>query len=146
MRIYLELCCLKRPFDDQKQPHAHVESEAVLSIMAAEGDQVEFVRSRAHHLENEQNPDGQRAERVREWLSASASPEIDDALLTSRTAELAALGFKNFDAFHLASAEMAGTDVFSSCDDRLLAAARRHSTSLKVRVVDPVSLLRELNP
>jgi hypothetical protein len=29
--LYLDICCLKRPFDDQAQPRIRIESEAVLS-------------------------------------------------------------------------------------------------------------------
>jgi len=32
--IYLDACCLNRPFDDQSQPRVHLESEAVLIILA----------------------------------------------------------------------------------------------------------------
>jgi hypothetical protein len=28
--LYLDICCLKRPFDDQAQPRIRLESEAVL--------------------------------------------------------------------------------------------------------------------
>lgn len=57
-----------------------------------------------------------------------------------------AAGFKNFDAFHLASAEAGRAEVFATCDDRLQAAANRPSASLKVRVVNPVNLVREVLP
>lgn len=83
---------------------------------------------------------------MREWLALRPLSEVDDSLLAQRTAELMALGFKNFDAFHLASSELMSADVFVTCDDRLLVAARRHATVLKVRVIDPVALLRELFP
>jgi hypothetical protein len=61
-----------------------------------------------------------------------------------RTAELMGLGFKNFDAYHIASAEAAGAHVFVTCDDRLLAAARRHIAVLRVRVTDLLSFAGEL--
>ncbi len=32
--IYLDACCLNRPFDDQSQPCVHLEAEAVLIILA----------------------------------------------------------------------------------------------------------------
>ncbi len=32
--VYLDTCCLNRPFDDQTQAHIHLEAEAVLLIMA----------------------------------------------------------------------------------------------------------------
>ncbi len=34
MKIYLDNCCYNRPFDDQTQDRIHIESEAVLVILA----------------------------------------------------------------------------------------------------------------
>jgi len=33
MLIYLDVCCLNRPFDDQSQGRIHLESEAVLTVL-----------------------------------------------------------------------------------------------------------------
>ena len=33
MKIYLDVCCLNRPFDDQTQDLIHLESEAVVLIL-----------------------------------------------------------------------------------------------------------------
>lgn len=33
MKIYLDMCCLSRPCDDQSQPRIRVETEAVLAIL-----------------------------------------------------------------------------------------------------------------
>lgn len=38
MKLYLDVCCLDRPFDDQSQARIHLEAEAVLAIIR----QVEF--------------------------------------------------------------------------------------------------------
>ena len=146
MRIYLDVCCLKRPFDDQSQPRIHLESEALLALLGAPADRAEFIHAPAHDLENNQNPLPVRAERVREWLTVMPLVELPDQALVARTAELMALGFKNFDALHLASAEGAGADVVVTCDDRLLAAARRHAASLRVRVAAPLELVAEMFP
>lgn len=146
MRAYLDICCLKRPFDDQSQPRIHLEAEAVLALLDASGKEIEFLHAGAHDLENEQNPLPSRAARVREWLESIPLVDLEDDVLQPRTGELMALGFKNFDAFHLASAEAGLADVFATCDDRLLAAATRHSANLKIRVVNPVNLAREVLP
>src|SRR5260370_29853593 len=102
MRVYADMCCLKRPFDDQSQPRIHLESEAVLALLGAPADRVEFLRAPAHDLENDQNRLPVRAERVREWLTAMLRVEPPDETLIARTAELIALAFKNLDAVHLA--------------------------------------------
>jgi hypothetical protein len=33
MKIYLDTCCLNRPFDDQRQPRIRLEAEAVTLIL-----------------------------------------------------------------------------------------------------------------
>jgi len=33
MRIYMDVCCLTRPFDDQSQERIKLESESVLMIL-----------------------------------------------------------------------------------------------------------------
>jgi hypothetical protein len=56
VKVYLDVCCLKRPFDDQTQPRIRMETEAVLSLLAEGSSRFSFVRSVAHDLENDQNP------------------------------------------------------------------------------------------
>lgn len=146
MRVYLDICCLKRPFDDQSQARIRLEAEAVLALLDASGEQIEFLHAGAHDLENDQNPLLKRAAKVRQWLEGIPVADLADDLLQARTGELITLGFKNFDAFHLASAEVGRAEVFATCDDRLHAAAQRHSANLKVRVVNPVNLAREVLP
>jgi hypothetical protein len=138
------MCCLKRPFDDQSQPRIHLESEAVLALLGAAPGAIEFLRSAALELENDHNPLAHRAAKVRLWLEALPPLNVPDAPLGGRTGELTALGFKSFDALHIASAELLGADAFCTCDDRLLAAARRHASALPVRVVGPIDLVREI--
>jgi len=85
VRAYLDVCALKRPFDDQTQPRIRLEAEAVLELLAAPAERVTFLRTGAHDIENAQHPLGWRAGRVAGWLAA-----------------------RNFDALHVASAELAG--------------------------------------
>ena len=33
MKIYLDACCLNRPFDDQRQPRIRLEAEAISLIL-----------------------------------------------------------------------------------------------------------------
>jgi hypothetical protein len=145
MRVYLDMCCLKRPFDDQAQPRIHLESEAVLALLSAPAESVEVLRGAGLDLENDQNPVAHRAAKVGRWLQALPLMDLPDASLQPRTADLMGLGFKNFDAFHLACAELGGAEVFCTCDDRLLAAASRHVKDLNVRVVNPIELAKEIS-
>jgi len=106
MLLYLDMCCLKRPFDDQSHPRIRLESEAVLSLLAAESNSLQFVRSLALWLENEQNPSRSRAAKVRLWIGRP-QPGVEEAALADRVGEITDLGLKMFDAFHAASAEAA---------------------------------------
>jgi len=38
MRIYLDVCCLNRPFDDNAQDRIRLESEAVLAVLKRHQD------------------------------------------------------------------------------------------------------------
>lgn len=146
MRVYLDMCCLKRPFDDQAQPRIRLESEAVLALISAPAGTFAFLRGAALDLENNQNPLAQRAAKVGQWLQTLPLLDLPEADAQARTAELIRLGFKNFDAFHIACAELGAAAVFCSCDERLLATAARHAAALKVRVVNPLVLAQEALP
>lgn len=145
MRVYLDLCCLKRPFDRQDSPRVRLESEAVLAILVAHSDRVTLLRTIAHLLENSFNPARARREAVHDWLSGGAVERSPGAWLTRRTEEMISLGFGSFDAFHLACAGAARADVFATCDRPLLQKARRLAARLPFRVTDPVTLAQEVS-
>src|ERR1039457_5994001 len=46
MKLYLDVCCLNRPFDDQSQNRVRLEAEAILSILEmAQSDKLEIISS-----------------------------------------------------------------------------------------------------
>ena len=46
MKLYLDVCCLNRPFDGQSQNRVRLEAEAVLSILEmAEAGELEIIGS-----------------------------------------------------------------------------------------------------
>jgi hypothetical protein len=143
MLIYLDMCCLKRPFDDQSQPRIRLESEAVLALLAAESEAIRFARSAALWLENMRNPLPVRAARVARWLGP-LGPAPDAAALEERTRVLMHMGFGNFDALHVASAESSAADVLATCDDRLVKTARQAGDAIRLRVAGVVELATEV--
>jgi PIN domain len=145
VRVYLDLCCLKRPFDLQEQPVIRLQAEAVLSILALPSGTVEVSQSQALVLENSLNPNQARREAVALWLSEAVAIAPDEADLSVRVNELMAKGFKSFDAFHLASAELSGIEVFLTVDLQLLRLAARLSSELHVAVTDPVYFIEEIS-
>jgi hypothetical protein len=146
MLVYLDMCCLKRPFDDQSRPRIRLEAEAVLTVLARESAELRFVRSTALLLENAFNPLPERSARVGHWLRSGATWQPTDvAKLEARVAEWIGLGLRNFDALHVSIAEQAGADRFVTVDDRLLAALRRHGAHCRVPVRSVLELAQEVS-
>ena len=144
MTIYLNVSCLGRPFDDQRQARVRLEAEAVtLIFQRIDERQWSYVSSEIAEIEVAAIPDRQDRRAVKALL-----PDAGDIIqLTSpmfeRAEQLQGLGFKAADALHVAAAEAAGADVLLSCDDRFCRLGRRHRSKLDVRVVNPLEWLQE---
>lgn len=145
MKIYLDCCCLQRPFDDKSQPRIAVEAESILVVLAlCESDHLMLISSEALLLEIDQIPDQIRKEDAMEILNLAKktvelTPEIETL---ARNFE--AYGIKTLDALHLASASFSRVDYFCTCDDQFLRKARRLG-NLNTKVVSPTELVMELD-
>jgi predicted nucleic acid-binding protein len=143
-RVYLDMCSLKRPFDDQRQPRVREEAAAVAQIMArAEAGEIALVRSVAHRVENDVNPREDRRTAAALWIDGAAVDAPLTATVESRAAELHGLGFSPLDALHVAFAEEAGARWFVTCDDQLVKLADRTGSALRTRVVTPPEVPKE---
>ena len=105
-RIYLDNCCLSRLFDDQTQERIHVETEAIMSIIEQfEAGQWRWISSEVSMSEADRNPDLTQSFLVKFLLNSAHQIVSVGATETSRGKYLESLGFKQFDALHLACAE-----------------------------------------
>lgn len=112
-RIYLDVCCFNRPFDDQTQARIRVETEAVLAILErCETGEWELMISEMVEIEVAQIADLERRQRIEGALLMARSRVLVDDVAANRGEELQNLGFQGFDAIHLACAEIAQADVF----------------------------------
>lgn len=138
--VYLDACCLNRPYNDQSQARIRLEAEAVLLVLRSiEEGSAEWVGSAVLEYEIDQIVDPERRRRLSRMMdSVSRRIEVEDADI-ARAEVLEAAGFADFDALHLACAERAGVDVFLTTDDRLLKRAKRLGSQLHVRVENPTS-------
>jgi hypothetical protein len=143
--IYLDTCCLNRPFDDQTQDRIYLEAEAILLILdRLETRKWEWVGSEILDFEIEQMPDQERRYRVK-LLAAYVHRSVSVGQTEIRRAQrLEALGFHSFDSLHLACAESGNANIFLTTDDRLLRLAERVSKELRVRVENPLTWLNEV--
>jgi hypothetical protein len=143
--IYLDLCCLNRPFDDQHQPRVRLESEAVLGIVQlARLGELTLIGNEALDLESSQNPDTDRRRKVEAFLSAATSKVTIGAGERQRGRDLESLGFQAFDALHIACAESAGAEVLLTTDDRFRKQAARRQNKLALRVENPAKWYPEV--
>ena len=102
-RIYLDVCCLNRPFDDQRQDRVRLEAEAVLLILGrCEAGMWQWLSSAVVEEEVTNTPSHERRTRVRNMLSgAHCTIALADTAI-ARAQELKAMGFRTYDALHLA--------------------------------------------
>lgn len=146
LKIYLDVSCLNRPFDDQSQLRIRLEAEAVSLILAnIENRQWVMVSSEIVDAEVNAIRAADRKKEVQTLLKLAQEYVMITEGLGDRADELAKKSFKPADALHVAAAEAAQVAVMLSCDDRLCRTARRRVAMLHVRVMNPVEWLKELN-
>ena len=124
MRIYLDNCCFGRPFDDPNFPRIFQEAQATLFIQdKIRAGEIELATSYMLHYENLQCPRKPRREHVAQFLKSNTSIyiSVDSAEAVAAKAEqFISTGIKQKDAYHVASAIIAGCNYFLTVDDRLL--------------------------
>jgi predicted nucleic acid-binding protein len=110
--VYLDVCCLNRPFDDQTRERVRLESEAVLAILGrSRRGMLEMVTSEVAAFELSRIPDPIRRAEVEGLLELAARTVSLTEAVQARGVELAGLGFDALDALHLACAEAGGVTV-----------------------------------
>jgi predicted nucleic acid-binding protein len=141
-RIYLDACCLNRPFDNQRQFRIALETQAILSILSrCQSGQWQLMASTALDTELDQTPDRERLSNIKAMLTVAKIKVLGSQELEVRARELKTLGFSSYDAVHIASAERGRADVFLSTDDRLIKRAAKITQLLRVPVDNPVPWL-----
>lgn len=132
MRIYLDLCCFNRPYDDQTQIRVRLETEAKLSLQdKVRSGTCELVWSAVLDLENSKNPFIAHMQAISQWRTLAASHVMAGSEVLSIAQPLMNYGVHAFDALHVASAVAGKADLFITTDDRLLKRVR-NLNSLKV--------------
>lgn len=143
-KIYMDVCCWNRPFDDQTQARVHLEAEAVLAVVSEiEQGQLQLLHSEIVSLEIAGTPDAQRRGRLQAIIPRRHRYIHHEPAMTTRALELEKRGFTGIDALHLACAEAARADIFLTTDDRLLRKAARHAEFLRVRVANPLAWMQD---
>ena len=136
-KLYLDVCTLCRPFDDQNIMRIRLETDAFYLILQnIQNKLYEMVVSPVHFKEIE------TIEELRErlWLldllgRYGVRLSCDSSKIRKRAGQLCNLKLGIADAAHVAFAE-ATSDLFITCDDKLL--RKCNKSNVKISVVSPV--------
>jgi predicted nucleic acid-binding protein len=145
-RLYLDVCCFNRPFDDWSQSRIRLEAEAILAILErCETASWTLVSSTAIESEIDRTPDPTRKQRLVDSLAIASERVIVTESIMVRANDFKKNDFKAFDALHIACAEFASVDALLTTDDRLLRKAVSQRADLSVRVANPVTWFMEVS-
>lgn len=143
MKIYMDVCCLCRPFDDLQNRKIRLEAEAILTILDRCSNDWELVGSviiddeisRLSDIEKRQKVE-QKLELIREYI------ELDETFFCMVPGYQKA-GLNLFDALHLACAE-SGKTIFLTTDNRIITLAGK-IPAITIAVANPVHWLMEVS-
>jgi predicted nucleic acid-binding protein len=134
---------LNRPFDDQSQDRIKLEAEAIIMILfRIEREEWIFTGSEVIDYEISQILDREKMQKVKALTSMAKDYIIVTEEVEERAVELEKIGFRPYDALHIACAERSGVDIFLTTDDKLLHKAKE--VRLNVKVNSPVEWVLEV--
>ncbi len=144
MKIYMDVCCLCRPFDDQTMGRIRLEVTAVQEIIRrCSTQEFTLISSEAITEELSRIPDIKKRLRVEKIASVAKEYLLIDEEIISRMHEFISNGGDAMDSLHVACAERVGA-VFLTTDDDLITFFKSHQL-IQIRVENPVIWLKEKN-
>ncbi len=144
MKIYLDVCCLCRPFDNHSDTRVRLETEAVLTILKRCSLDWEMVTSTAVLYEIGLISDPTKRSHILRLIQrACETIRVDDVLL-SRAEEFENLGVMGMDAVHIACSEKVGA-VLLTTDDDLVKIMKKNALRTSVHADNPLHWLMEVN-
>ena len=142
--IYLDVCCLNRPFDNQIQERIRLETEGIFNILAKfQSGEWQLLGSEPFD-ELGNTPQGLRKRQMVNWAALSSRKVSITTQLEFRSMEIAEMGFKTYDALHIACAEVGNANVLLTTDDRMLRLAERRAYLLQIEIRNPLQWLIEV--
>ena len=139
MRVYLDNCCINRPFDDQTSINIQLETDAKLFIQERiRQNDIELVWSFILDYENNDNPFPEIRTKISEWKNLSCTdPDLTDEI-KQKAKELMASGLRQKDAAHVACAIYANADYFITTDKKII-----NKSITEIQIVNPIDFVRE---
>ena len=125
-QVYLDVCALCRPFDDQQQLRIRLETDAVQLILThVRQKNLKMITAPMHFTELMATTKNEERSQLLFLLKQLGTPGDFDLTISRSVADrLVAEGFGAADAAHIAFAQQANAD-FVSVDDKLLRRCQR---------------------
>jgi hypothetical protein len=143
MKIYMDVCCLCRPFDDHQNRKIRLEAEVILSILDRCSSDWELVGSVVLDSEISRMADPDKRQKVEQKLELVREYIELDETIFNRALMYQRSGIKLFDALHLACAQ-SGETIFLTTDNRIIILSGK-IPAITIRVENPVRWLMEVS-
>jgi predicted nucleic acid-binding protein len=139
-RIYLDNCCLNRPYDDQSNFNIHLEAEAKIFIQNEILNKAyELAWSFIMDYEISSNPFHDRRLAFLNWKKI-AVVDIDPITeILNKGKDLMKLNIHRKDALHIACAIKAECEYFITTDTKIL-----NKEISEIKLINPLDFLRQL--
>lgn len=141
MKVYLDLCCFNRPFDDQRQYIVYLETEAKMFIQRMIADkEIQMAWSYMLDFENSANPDYGVRDSIARWKALAETiilenqSILDDAEMLHETT---GLGIK--DSIHIVCAVESQADFFITTDKGIL---KKKNALQGIQIVNPIEFIQ----
>lgn len=142
MKIYLEVCCLCRPFDDQRIGRIRLEVTAVQEIIRrCKLEEFTLVTSEAVTEEVTKIPDSRKRLRVEKIVSVAKERILINDDIIARMREIIAGGGDAMDSLHIACAESTGAVLLTTGDG--LITFFKSNRDIHIHIENPVTWLKE---
>jgi hypothetical protein len=140
LRLYLDMCCYNRLFDDMSQPKVLLEARAVDIIETGiiEGS-YELVWSFILDYENSMGPYPDKTLAIAAWKDVAALFVDDNDEIWEMSTNIMRYGVKRNDSLHIACAIASKCDCFLTTDKRVL-----NKRIPGVAIVNPLDFSRGL--
>ena len=143
MRIYLDMCCYNRPYDDQSSLKVAMETQSKIHIQnLIKAGQYDLIGSYTLDYEVSRNPFEMRRNSIVKFIAENINGYVGEEradILKPMAENIMEQGIKEKDAYHIASAIYAKCKYFISTDIRLL----KFKTD-KIKLVTPIEFVVEM--
>jgi len=137
-KIYLDICCFNRPYDDQSQLKIELETKAKLFVQdLIITKKIDLSWSYILDFENSKNSHSQKAAAIQKWRKIAVSDIDESPEIIELAKNIQKTGIKNIDSLHIACAVFSNCEYFLTTDRRIL----KYSSD-KIKVCDPIDFVR----